>query len=197
MANTQAASVIINNSTGLSGIAYLDGSEVVINLAASATAQEGVAQAQVQLISQTGQVFRLFLAADIKAPKVDAPTVMTQITGVKLSDSSFQITSSGISDADGEIASLLYIATNTRTSQQLVSSNGRFDNLDWGDWVVVATGMAKNGATGALTSVRNDRSDLVYRFTRENPDPAPVAPAGSAFANLGNMTVSDAGGFPL
>ena len=105
----------------------------------------------------------------IEAPKVDAPTIYSDITGVKLSDSSFQITSSGISDADGEIASLLYIATNTRTSQQLVSSNGRFDNLDWGDWVVVATGMAKDGATGALTSVRNDRSDLVYRTTITQP----------------------------
>mgnify|MGYP000850315307 CR=1 FL=1 len=129
----------------------------------------------------------------IEAPKVDAPTIYSDITGVRLSDSSFQITSSGISDADGEIASLLYIATNTRTGQQLSSANGRFDNLDWGDWVVIATGMAKDGATGALKSVRNDRSDLVYQFTRANPDPEPVIPAGSAFANLGDMTVSDAG----
>ena len=109
----------------------------------------------------------------IEAPKVDAPTIYSDITGVKLSDSSIQITSSGISDADGEIASLLYVATNTRTGQQLSSANGRFDNLDWGDWVVITTGMAKDGATGELKSVRND---LAYRFTQENPDPAPVAP---------------------
>ena len=142
----------------------------------------------VKLTDGDGKVYSLLMTLG-----VDAPTVMTQITGTKLSDSSFQITSSGISDADGEIASLLYIATNTRTMQQLVSSNGRFDNLDWGDWVVIATGMAKDGATGELKSVRNDRSDLVYRFTRANPDPAPIIPAGSAFANLGDVTVGDFG----
>ena len=143
----------------------------------------------VKLTDGDGKVYSLLMTL-----AVDAPTVMTQITGVPLSDKSFQITSSGISDADGEITSLLYIATNTRTMQQLVSSNGRFDNLDWGDWVVIATGMAKDGATGELKSVRND---LAYRFTQENPDPAPTIVPGSAFDKVGDMTVSDAGGFPL
>jgi hypothetical protein len=111
----------------------------------------------VRLTDGDGKVYSLLMTL-----AVDAPTVMTQITGVKLSDNSFQITSSGLSDADGEITSLLYIATNTRTGQQLSSANGRFENLDWGDWVVITTGMAKDGATGALQSVRND---LAYRTT--------------------------------
>jgi hypothetical protein len=118
----------------------------------------------VKLTDSEGRGYSLVLTVG-----VDAPTLYSDITGVKLSDNSFQITSSGISDADGEITSLQYIATNTRTGQQLMSSDGRFDNLDWGDWVVITTGMAKDGATGALQSVRNDRSDLVYRTTIAQP----------------------------
>ena len=117
-----------------------------------------------KLTDGDGKVYSLLMTL-----AVDAPTVMTQITGVPLSDKSFQITSSGISDADGEITSLLYIATNTRTGQQLSSANGLFENLDWGDWVVIATGIAKDGATGVVKSVRIDGSDLVYRTTLAQP----------------------------
>ena len=60
-----------------------------------------------------------------------------------------------------------------------------------GNWTVEIEPTVPNGATGQneVGQIQRLSVDISY-------DPAPVVLAGSAFANLGDMTVGDFGGNP-
>ena len=122
----------------------------------------------------------------------DAPT-STIAPSYELVGNVLSVTNSGIIDADG-VTDLLYVLKNSAGQEVARQNSPRFADLAAGSYTLSSEGRAKNGATGASVAVVNLASVAV---TIAAADPAPTAPAGSAFAGLADMTVSDEGGFPL
>ena len=98
MVNTQAASVAVDSASGVSGSAYLEGNEVVVNLSATAMATVGSVSPQVLLTTQTGQVFKVFLTVGVI---IDAPTEFAQPSLTVDANGVVTGLYAGISDADG------------------------------------------------------------------------------------------------
>lgn len=99
MVNTQGASVVVDSASGVSGTAHLEGNEVVVNLSATTTAIVGNISPQVQLVTQTGQVFRVFLAVKIATP--DTPPEFAQPSLTVDANGVVTGLNAGIKDADG------------------------------------------------------------------------------------------------
>jgi hypothetical protein len=116
----------------------------------------------------------------------DAPT-STIAPSYELVGNVLSVTNSGIIDADG-VTDLLYVLKNSAGQEVARQNSPRFADLAAGSYTLSSEGRAKNGATGASVAVVNLASVAV---TIAAADPAPTAPAGSAFAGLGDMTVSD------
>ena len=123
----------------------------------------------------------------------DAPT-STIAPSYELVGNVLSVTNSGIIDADG-VTDLLYVLKNSAGQEVARQNSPRFADLAAGSYTLSTEGRAKNGATGASVAVVNLASVAV---TIAAADPAPTAPAGSAFAGLADMTVSDwAGNFDI
>ena len=116
----------------------------------------------------------------------DAPT-STIAPSYELVGNVLSVTNSGIIDADG-VTDLLYVLKNSAGQEVARQNSPRFADLAAGSYTLSSEGRAKNGATGASVAVVNLASVAV---TIAAADPAPTAPADSAFAGLGDMTVSD------
>lgn len=122
----------------------------------------------------------------------DAPT-STIAPSYELVGNVLSVTNSGIIDADG-VTDLLYVLKNSAGQEVARQNSPRFADLAAGNYTLSSEGRAKNGATGASVAVVNLASVAV---TIAAADPAPTAPAGSAFAGLGDMTISDNLGMAL
>lgn len=151
MPNITAASVSMpNNVTGVSGQASLVGNQVVIALNTNSSAVAGEFKPQVSLTTTDGKVYPLVLTVMVKT---DTPTEFDK-PSVTIVDGVITAMSSGIADADGEGAEVIYAngepvivgtklkpGTYTITSQREVNENGIMivkDNELVGELVVEA-----------------------------------------------------------
>ena len=194
MPNITSASVAMpNNVMGVSGQAYLAGNEVVITLNTNSSAVVGEFKPQVSLITADGKVYPLVLTV---TPKVDATTeYSTRKVTVNGTTVTVENPSTYATDADGKTSVTVYLSKGSyRLALAPASGDAIFDLESMGvgpkdlsgSWTVEVEPTVPNGATGQnqIGKIQRSSVEIVY-------DPAPTIVPGSAFANLGDMTVSD------
>lgn len=123
----------------------------------------------------------------VQEKQVDQAIRYTKIVGGMTDASSFVITSPGVNDPDGYIATLIYTAKNKNTGEIVVNSDGRFLNRSPGEWEVRIAGTTIHNTTGVMSSIQ--QTDVAI-YTIEAPDTlAPVLTLNGA-ANI-QLTVGD------
>jgi len=197
MPNITSASVAMpNNVMGVSGQAYLAGNEVVITLNTNSSAAVGELKPLVSLITADGKVYPLELTVTLK---VDAPTTYAEpLLSVNQDTNTVSINNMGdlVKDLDGVKDVTVYLEAN---GVRIGNSEGIYANVLTSTsadvaYTISADFLKKNGVTGQYEPGTHTFTTKAVLDKEVPADPALVVPAGSAFANLGNMTVSDYSG---
>jgi hypothetical protein len=199
MPNVTSASVSVpNNVTGVSGQANLVGNEVVITLNTNSSAVVGEFRPQVSLITFDGKVYPLVLTVIVKK---DAPTTYAEpVLDINQDTNTVSISNMGklVQDLDGVKDVTVYLEAN---GVRIGNSEGIYANVLTSTsadvaYTISADYLTKNGVTGKYEPGTHKFTTKAVLDKEVPADPALVIPVGSAFANLGDMTVGDFGGNP-